>query len=390
MTERILFVDDEPKILEAYRRTLRKNFTVLPAEGGKQALEILQAETDIPVVVSDMQMPEMNGVEFLTRVKEQYPDIIRVMLTGNADQQTAIDAINTSDVHHFLNKPCPPDKMINVLEKSVRSYYSQHAEKELLDKTLRGSISSLSEVLSLARPNVFGRISQIKSYVQACAVQLGIEYDWSLESVAILSQIGLVSLPESIVERVLKGNPLPEEEQKMFDAHPSTAADIICKIPRMEEVANSIRQQNRDFDASVKPGDKNEIPFAARVIRPVIDLVNAQSIGLSGSEAMSRIESSDKSYDPEILSALLHIITENEKGTVIDMNITALAPGAIIAQDIHTFSGALLIEKGQEIGPSMLARLLNFWHNDEIPEKLCVLILPNQGNANSPPRAANA
>jgi len=80
------------------QRALRKQFTVETACGGAAGLALLQNAAEFSVVVSDMRMPEMNGIEFLTKVKEMAPDVVRLMLTGNADQATAIDAINQGSI----------------------------------------------------------------------------------------------------------------------------------------------------------------------------------------------------------------------------------------------------------------------------------------------------
>src|SRR5258708_28798973 len=101
--EKILFVDDEPNVVEAYQRSLRRDFQNAIATSGAQALEMIAAGGPYAVVVSDMRMPEMDGVQFLTKASELAPDTVRIMLTGNADQQTAIEAVNQGHIFRFLN-----------------------------------------------------------------------------------------------------------------------------------------------------------------------------------------------------------------------------------------------------------------------------------------------
>src|SRR5271165_2133310 len=109
--KKILFVDDEPNVLAAFERQLRKEFAVETALGPWAGLKALQNRQDYAVVVADMRMPEMNGVEFLAKVKHSAPDVVRMMLTGNADQTTATEAVNHGSIFRFLNKPCPPEKL---------------------------------------------------------------------------------------------------------------------------------------------------------------------------------------------------------------------------------------------------------------------------------------
>ena len=103
MNHKILFVDDEEELLHGFKRTLRKVFDIEVAVGPKKGLEILENNGPFSVVISDYQMPDMNGVEFLIKVKEKSPDTTRVILTGQADMQAAIDAINQGNIFRFLN-----------------------------------------------------------------------------------------------------------------------------------------------------------------------------------------------------------------------------------------------------------------------------------------------
>ena len=143
MNSRILFVDDEPNVLQAYSRTLRKQFDISTVTSGAAGLETAANDGPFAVVVSDMRMPEMDGVEFLSRMKASSPDTVRIMLTGNADQQTAIDAVNKGDIFRFLNKPCPPDNMADSLNSALEQHRLINAEKELLESTLKSSMEAL-------------------------------------------------------------------------------------------------------------------------------------------------------------------------------------------------------------------------------------------------------
>ena len=94
MPEQILLVDDDRNILDGYRRNLRGEFLIDVAQSGQEALGLLDSKGPYAVVISDMRMPGMDGIEFLRRVKSASPETVRVMLTGNAETETAIEAIN--------------------------------------------------------------------------------------------------------------------------------------------------------------------------------------------------------------------------------------------------------------------------------------------------------
>ena len=131
MDERILFVDDDPNILEAYQRKLQHVLHVRTAQGPHLGLREIQEKGPFAVVVADMNMPLMNGVEFLKKVREIAPDTVRMMLTSNSDIKTAMDAVNEGAVFRFLTKPCPSTLMGDSLAAAIKQHRLITAEKEV-------------------------------------------------------------------------------------------------------------------------------------------------------------------------------------------------------------------------------------------------------------------
>lgn len=121
-TAKILLVDDEPKLLSALRRQLVRKFDVVTAESGAEALSKIEELGPFSVVVSDMRMPEMDGVEFLHEVRAREPEITRIMLTGNADQETAMEAVNRGSIYRFLRKPCAGHVLSASIEDGIQEY----------------------------------------------------------------------------------------------------------------------------------------------------------------------------------------------------------------------------------------------------------------------------
>ena len=374
MAEKILFVDDEPNVLQAYQRTLRKDFKIVAALGGREALELMESEGPFPVVVSDMNMPEMNGVQLLSTIKERYPDTVRLMLTGNADQDTAVSAINKGDVYRFLNKPCPPDEMISAVKAALSYHNLLKAEKELLENTVKGSIQAMVEILSIVSPKIFGHASAIKDYVMKCARQMRVDSGWELEAAALLGQIGAVTLPEELVDNVIKGSRLSEEDRQLFEKYPEIGAQLINKIPRLESISEIIRYQNKGFDGSGIPEDGvagEAIPLGARILRPVLDLVFGFS-GVSDAEALERLKSRAHLYDPQVIKALEAVVGATNERVVQRISVTQLSESMTIADDIVSESGQLLVRKGQSLSSSMIKRLINYCLNGLAPDKISV------------------
>src|ERR1019366_2177550 len=139
MAEKILLVDDDCNILDGYRRSLSREFLIETAMGGEQALKFVAENGPYAVVISDMRMPGMDGIQLLSSIKAQSPDTIRIMLTGNADIDMAINAINEGSIFRFLHKPCSKEVMAKTLTAALVQYRLVIAEKQLLEQTLSGS-----------------------------------------------------------------------------------------------------------------------------------------------------------------------------------------------------------------------------------------------------------
>ena len=377
MNDKVLFVDDETNVLQAYNRGLRKQFTVKTAEGGRLGLDALREEGPFAVVVSDMRMPEMDGVEFLSEVKGLYPNTVRVMLTGNADQKTAIDAVNKGDVFKFLNKPCPPEDMAKTLNAAIEQYRLINAEQVLLEQTVKGSIEALSEIMSLSNPEVFGRTTLYKTHMLGCAEALGLIDVWKYETMAMLSLLGLVAMPDELVEKAASGKSLSDEERKQYDSHALAGARLVGKIPRMEELAEAIKYQNKRFDGGGIPEDGpsgKDIPIGARLLKVIIDYDMLERLGIDSVIAIGKFQQSEGIYDPEVVEALAEVIKVDVAAQVREIGVTQLSEKMVLAEDIRTHDGTLLVCKGQQITASVGDRLMNFWHNGAINEKVMVLM----------------
>lgn len=140
--EAVLLVDDDPNVLSGYRRQLGRRFRLLTAEGGEEALALLEREPEVAVVVADMRMPRMNGVQLLTEVEKRRPRIVRMMLTGNVDQETAVQAVNCGHVFRFINKPAPVEQVAEAVESALTRYRLSKAEGELVRQAeiVRGAL----------------------------------------------------------------------------------------------------------------------------------------------------------------------------------------------------------------------------------------------------------
>jgi len=377
MNEKILCVDDEPNILDAYRRTLRKRFNIDVASGGEEALRAIAERGPYAVIVADMRMPGMNGVELLAKVREVAPLTVRMMLTGNADQQTAIQAVNQGHIFRFLSKPCAPEDFANALEAGLEQHRLLTAERQLLTQTLSGAVKVLVDVLSMLKPMAFGRASEVRRVVHQLCEQLQVQNAWAVEIAAALSQIGCITVPEKILAKVYRGEALSGEELEIYQQHPKVGHELIRKIPRLEEAAEIIGYQEKLYNGKGFPQDfraGEDIPLGARILKAALDWTSLLAAGLQPEMAFVHMRQRQGWYDPKVIEALKHALEISEEYAVRELRVNQLADGMILAEDIHSIHGTLLCPKGQEITPAVRHRLRNYMVNVGIQGPIRVFV----------------
>lgn len=360
---RILFVDDDPKVLAAIERQFEDKFHIEIAEGPAEGIKAVEERGPFALVISDMRMPEMTGIEMLAKIKSISPNTVRMMLTGFADLETTIDAINRGSIFRFLSKPCPNDILDLAIGDGLRQHQLILAEKQLVEGTLMGSIKVLSDVLGLVNPIAFGRASRVKQIAMAVASQMQINDVWEVEIAAMLSAIGCVTLPKETLEKLTNGEQLTESERDCLDRHPAVGKGLLQNIPRLENVAQIVEYQEKHFDGGGVPkedpgGDK--IPTGARILKAALDL----DLRIQHSEdpvcALASLKKNANRYDPAVLSAMEPVIEELYRLKAIEMTFEEIRTGMVFAKNVLTIDGRMLIAQGQEATVSALKLLENF------------------------------
>ena len=375
--EKILFVDDEPNILQSIQRQLRNRFTLQTAGSGDEALRILKEEGPFSVIVSDMRMPGMNGVDLLSRVKDSYPETVRLMLTGNADQETAMEAVNDGQIFRFLTKPCPQATFITSIALALRQHRLIIAEKELLQKTLMGSVTVLSELLAVANPLAFSAGLRCKDYVVRVTKALHLPNLWQYEIAALMSQIGCVTLPGDILNKIYNGLELTAEENEMYENHPVIGASLLEKIPRLENVTKMIRLQLKRFDeyTDEMAGEEfEEVLLGGQVLKTALDFDRLMFRGMGRNAAIDLMRDQKKVYNHEILEVISGLRIERREQQELSLLVNQISIGMVATKDVMAKNGVLIIPKGQTITSTLLQGLKNFSRQVGVVEPIGVMV----------------
>jgi CheY-like chemotaxis protein len=358
----MLCVDDEPQVLEGLTLVLRRSFQVHTANGGAEALALLAGGMRPAVIMSDMRMPGMNGAAFLAAARDQSPDAVRLLLTGQADMDSAISAINDGGIFRFLSKPCPPPALLSAALAAAEQHRLITAEKELLEQTLLGSIQALTDILAITSPQLFGRATRVKKLVLDLQEAAGIEPRWQLKAACMLSQIGSVALPPDVATKLATGRGLDARETQMVENARGQSLRLIANIPRLEGVIalleGSATRWSDLTHATIDPDPT--LIRDAQLLRAATAFDARETAGDPAGNAIAAMRAIQGKFDPAAIDAIQVLRLGTVSRPVRQYKLRELVPGMILTEDVHLPNGPLLLSRGHEITPLLLARLGNF------------------------------
>lgn len=273
MDYNILFVDDEDNVLKALKRALiDEKYNCFFANNAKSGLEII-GNNDINIIVSDMKMPEIDGIEFFKQVEAAYPDIVKIILSGQADMDQLIEVINSIDVFSFILKPWDVELTLKpMIEKAIRQSKLIETNKELnkqltnklreleikhfrLQKTTASLEDSNSIIIAIANAIeakdsiTNGHINRVAYWAQKIGERLKLSEDELdlLRKGSILHDIGKIGIPDSILN---KPGTLTSEEFDIMKTHTLIGERIIDSLKTFKNLKNMIKHHHEKLDGS--------------------------------------------------------------------------------------------------------------------------------------------
>lgn len=404
----ILCVDDEPNILSALRRIFRpKGYKVLVAESGKAGLELLQSE-QVDLVISDMRMPEMDGAQFLAKVRDQWPDTVRMLLTGYADVNAIIEAINRGEIYRYITKPWDDNDITLVVRHALERRLLEHEKKRLerltqqqndelkslnasleakveertvelkaVNEQLKGSfitsIKVFSSLIEMRGGNLGGHSRRVADVARKVAVKLQLDSKAVQDAFVsgLLCEIGKVGFADDLLNLPISMmNPVQLDD---FRKHVVRAEQLLMPLQDLRAAAASIGGQLERFDGGGFPSRlaKDDIPIGAQILAVAADYDNLQ-IGtmaqrkVTASDAKILIaQSSGKRYSPRVVEAFLEVLRDAEaskeiKGGMVERASHELEVGMVLARDLITPSGLLMLSVNHVLDQRLIQKILDF------------------------------
>jgi response regulator RpfG family c-di-GMP phosphodiesterase len=417
----VLVVDDEEGILKALRRLLSdSNIKVLTAPGGKEALKLLK-DNRVSLIISDQRMPKMTGVEFLHRAREISPDTIRILLTGYADIDATIEAINSGAIRYYFNKPWDEEFFLSRINESLEMYRIASENKRLTKLTFQQNrkLKDLNQTLEQRVEDQTKRIKEQhkelqKSFmetIRAFSVIIGLRYKEigsHLQRVASLSKlflkhlnlsrkdyqdivvaaflhdIGKITVPANAENKIATSH--FQSDREALAQHPILGQSCLCSISGFEEISLIVRHHHEDFDGGGYPDKLREkrIPLGARIIRIVDSYDHQAFIGECpnlkqlNDAAAHLVHHSGTKYDPDLVRKFIEhdigkVFFQQEGSEAIVVKPADLSIGMRMAADVKTKSGLFVLPKGARLlSHGMVKRIVKIDKADPITDGIHV------------------
>ena len=429
----LLFVDDEANILSSLKRLFRPfGYTIFTAESGLQGLEIMARET-VDLVVSDMRMPEMNGAQFLEKVRERWPDTVRILLTGYAEIGATIDAINKGQIYRYVSKPWE-DNDITLIVKHALQQKTLEREKKRLEELTRRQNAELKELNASLEDKVMARTEELrqtmgfletaheklkKSFITSIQVfsnliemrsatlmghsrrvadlARGIAQRMTMSGAEVqdvfvaglLLDVGKIGLSDQLLDKPFAS--LTAEERSKVVKYPVKGQMALMALEQLEGAAKLIHSHRERFDGMGFP-DKLagfNIPLGARILA----LAKDYDVAVTGTvfakpmrptEAVLFIQDGQgKRYDPAVVDAFMNLMRKGEGAektsdarTELQLRIGQTKPGMVLSRDLVTATGEMLLSKGHALNEQLIEQIRGFERMDGNPLTIFILTKP--------------
>lgn len=402
---RLLAVDDEPAVLRALRSLFRSSaYDLHLAESGAEALKIL-GEHPIDVIISDMRMPGMDGMELLSEAKRRFPEPVRIVLSGYAEPDRVIGVLNEAGIFAYVSKPWDSadlklkvhraaeqlrlrqlteyqndqlERLNSSLEDKVRERTAELSSAkdrlnlalEELDESYRSVVKMLADMAERRMPAVRGHGQRVARTSRRLALALGLSAEEvrDIETAALLHDIGLVVVPDEIL--AVSPDCMTEDQLRQYQRHPVLGEITLIGIPVMRQVAAIIRSHHELYDGNGFPDGLvgEAIPLGARVVALANDydsLLEAERTGeiLIEEEAYARLcRDAGHRYDPRLLDLLGRVgRAPSKSGIQIDevrvLQTEDLEPGMVLYEKLLSRDGMLLLSAGQRVSEQAIAAI---------------------------------
>jgi response regulator RpfG family c-di-GMP phosphodiesterase len=421
----VILVDDEPNVLNALKRALRSEGMLIDSStDGREA--IAKAKLREPaVIISDMRMPGLSGVEVLQAMSEVAPDCGRILLTGYADTKSTVDAINIGKVHRYLNKPWNDDELKLVIkdvlenrrlrldrdrlarsleiknmelaelnrdldlrvkartsELEQTNLFLEQAQDELRDQYLN-AVKTFANIIEMKSPAMAGHGRRVADLAKLMAMELRL-LEGEVRDIyvaGLLHDIGKIGLKDEWL--TMPATQLTGEDRARFTKHAVMGENALMGMVEMEGVSLLIRHHHERYDGQGFPDGlmKQIIPLGSRILTIAEDYDELQ-LGWLAPKTLTEKEAAEfirgaagKRYDPDLMlafDAALRKLDELERPDEVILPVEKLQPGYVLTRNLLSRENVLLLAKGHMMNPALIRQLIEYQKKTKSQLKLYI------------------
>jgi response regulator RpfG family c-di-GMP phosphodiesterase len=422
----VLLVDDEINVLNALRRVLRPcSYEVLTAENGDTAIAQFESRP-IDLIVSDMRMPGMSGAQLLAQVHERWPTTMRILLTGYADIESAISAINNGGIFRYISKPWNELDLIATLQQALEISGLQHEKNRLeklthaqneelrelnasleekvkkrteelqianqeislamekLKKNFFVTVQVLSNLLEMRAPSLAGHGRRVADVAKRIATKMHLPADLvhDILLAGLLHDIGKIGYSDEMLLKPV--SKMTADEVGLAHKHPLNGAGALMSLPDMRGVAEIIRGHHERWDGQGYPSNLSglNIPIGARILALANDY-DAVQLGTLSAKRMNIteakayvIEGRKFRYDPTVVDAFSELIGRTpvvvKSAEELRLRAAQLKVGMVLARDLFSPDGILLLSTEYVLDEMLVKQLNEFEQAVGKPLVICI------------------
>jgi len=386
----ILIVDSDGKALTAMQRRLRKEFDTHIALGARAGLQRFTEEGPYAAVIAEFSMPEMDGVEFLSRVRALRPAAARILVSRSSmGVSDLVRAINDAKTFHLLPASCEDRTLFKVVGEGVRRYEEEMTSARDLNETCAVFAKAVHETVCWVRADVRDLLSPVLPVLRGMCERLGDPSPVLTETAFLVSVLGLIALPGELLDKVVNGVPLNQEECLTFAGHPEHTVELIRHLPRMNDVAEILRGYSNFLHISLMPApdvvaEIPPMPAGAPILALIMEYRMALYANQSVKDFVSRKSTSDM-HPRERLEALkAEILNMDTAETPVPLN--DLAPGMVLTRNVRgnrDGNEVILVPEGYELSRTTIVFLRQTARHGQVSEPIMIKSnsLPPQGES---------
>jgi CheY-like chemotaxis protein len=372
----VMAVDDNPANLKLLEDMLRQHgYEVRSFPRGRLALAAAEEESP-ELILLDINMPEMNGYEVCEQLKQNecmagIPVIFLSALNAIEDKVKGFQAGGVD----YISKPFQLEEVQARVQTHIKLRRAQQAEHDLLEKTLGGAVETLWGLVQLTSPVLAQRSRAVREIVRRIAKRTGVKDAWQYELAGTLCLVGCIALPDEVFERAYCREELTPDEERMFRAHPETAARLLSSIPRLEAVAEIIRKQQ---EPEKEPYVMEQARQGAQMLHLGLEMDRRIYRGVSSAAALVELRKS-RQFEGRMLDALETYSPAPAEFETRRLRIRDLRIGMILEKDFLN-GNLLILKQGTSLTETWIARMENFARTRDAQELIDVRV-PGPGGA---------